>query len=216
VSKTRLEAFSDGVIAIAITLLVLNIKVPAPGDGGTLAHKLAQQWPSYASYATSFMTIGIIWINHHAMLARLRVVDHAVLFLNLLLLLFIGVLPWSTALMGEYLRASAGQHLAAAVYAGSFLAMALAFYALQRHILFGRNHLAGEDIDDTQRAIINRRNRAGLIPYLVATPAAAISPYITLAMCAGLAIFYALPIRAVEPLRGGDAPEGPDRGGKPR
>ena len=197
-SKARLEAFSDGVIAIAITLLVLNIHVPAPAAPGGLAHKLAQQWPSYAAYVTSFLTIGIIWMNHHLMLSRLRVVNHTILFMNLLLLLFIGLLPWTTALMAEYLRASSGAKLAAAVYAGSFVAMAVAFYAMQRQILFGAGGLLDERVDDAQRAAINNRNRAGLIPYVIATLAALISPYITLAICAGLAVFYALPLRALD------------------
>jgi len=194
-SKGRVEAFSDGVIAIAITLLVLYIKVPSPSGVGTLAHKLAAQWPSYASYATSFLTIGVIWVNHHAMLLRLRAVDHSIMFLNLLLLLFIGLLPWSTALMAEYLRASAGEGLAAGVYAASLLAMSSAFFMMQRHILFSRQHLLHETLDDAQRASIHRRNRAGLLPYAVATAAAALSPYLTLAICAAIAIFYALPAR---------------------
>src|SRR5436305_13773041 len=84
--KARLEAFSDGVIAIAATLLVLNIDVPDPAHG-ELARELGRQWPSYAAYAVSFITIGIIWINHHAMLSRLAAVDHSVLLLNLVLLL---------------------------------------------------------------------------------------------------------------------------------
>jgi TMEM175 potassium channel family protein len=137
-TTSRLEAFSDGVIAIAITLLVLEIDVPSPESGGSLGHKLAEQWPSYAAYGVSFLTIGVIWINHHAMVNRLRTVDHAVLLLNLILLLFIGVLPWSTSLIADYLREGEGQHLAAAIYAGSFLAMSCAFYAMQRHILFSR------------------------------------------------------------------------------
>ena len=102
-------------IAIAITLLVLELDVPRPESPGTLAHKLAEQWPSYAAYVVSFVTIGVIWINHHAMLRRVQSVDHAVLIFNLLLLLLIGVLPWSTALMAEYLREAEGQHLAAAI-----------------------------------------------------------------------------------------------------
>jgi uncharacterized membrane protein len=101
-SKSRMEAFSDGVIAVAITLLVLNIVVPRPGEGH-LAHELVEQWPSYAAYATSFLTIGIIWINHHAMLGRLREPDHAILILNLLLLMWIGVLPFATNLRATYL-----------------------------------------------------------------------------------------------------------------
>src|SRR5436309_12011594 len=126
--KGRLEAFSDGVIAVAITLLALNIAVPPPGNGkGSLGHQLLEQWPSYAAYLTSFLTIGIIWINHHAMVRRLRAVDHTIMTLNLLLLLTIGVLPFTTALVAEYVNRGAGQHLAAAIYAGSYLLMSVAF-----------------------------------------------------------------------------------------
>lgn len=192
-SRSRLEAFSDGVIAIAITLLVLDIKVPPPGAHASLAGRLGAQWPAYAAYATSFMTIGIIWINHHVMINRLRSVDHTVLFLNLVLLLVIGVLPWSTALMADYLRAGEGARLAAFVYGASLVAMSFAFYALQRHILFGRRRLLGEEVGDAERDAINRRNQAGLIPYLLAAPAAFLSPYITLATSAALAVFYAMP-----------------------
>jgi len=98
-SPNRLEAFSDGVFAIAITLLVLDIHIPVPEAGRTLADELGTQWPSYVAYAVSFLTIGIVWINHHAMIQRLRKVDHEVLVLNLLLLLFVGLLPFTTALM---------------------------------------------------------------------------------------------------------------------
>jgi uncharacterized membrane protein len=192
VSKGRLEAFSDGVIAIAITLLVLEIDVPKPESPGTLAHKLAEQWPSYVAYAVSFLTIGVIWINHHAMLRRVQSVDHSALVFNLVLLLLIGVLPWSTALMAEYLREDEGQHLAAAIYGGSFLAMAVAFYALQRHLML-RPQLLLPTITPEARAEIRRRNRAGLLPYLVATAAAPVSSYLVLAICAAVGVYYALP-----------------------
>src|SRR4051812_39313370 len=98
-STNRLEAFSDGVFAIAITLLVLEIHVPKPGHGGSLGHELAAQWPSYAAFVISFLTIGIIWINHHAMVRRLRVADPSILIWNLLLLMTVSVLPFTTALM---------------------------------------------------------------------------------------------------------------------
>src|ERR687884_1376242 len=120
-SKTRLEAFSDGVLAVAITLLVLDIKVPSPATTEHLGKALAHQWPVYLAYVNSFITIGIIWINHHAMLARLRQPDHAILMLNLLLLMSIAVLPFATSLMSAYLKQSRGEHLAAAIYSGSFL-----------------------------------------------------------------------------------------------
>src|SRR5581483_2141392 len=100
----RLEAFSDGVIAVAIALLVLNIDVPDLKSGETLAHGLANQWPFYAAYVTSFLPIGIIWVNHHVMIGRLQETDHAILFLNLLLLMSIAILPFATKLMATYLR----------------------------------------------------------------------------------------------------------------
>ena len=103
-SPSRLEAFSDGVFAIAITLLVLNIHVPPPHPGGNLADELGAQWPSYAAYVVSFLTIGIIWINHHAMFRRVREVDHGVMTFNLILLLCVGALPFTTALMAAYLK----------------------------------------------------------------------------------------------------------------
>ena len=189
---TRLEAFSDGVIAIAITLLVLDIRVPEPG-AGTLAHELGRQWPSYVAYVVSFLTIGIIWINHHATIARLRQSDRKLLLINLLLLMSIGVLPFTTSLMATYLREADGQHLAAAVYGGSYLAMACAFFALQTYAVSARHGVAHERIDDAARRLVLRRNVAGLAPYALAVAVAPLSAYATLAICAAVAIFYALP-----------------------
>ncbi len=200
-SKTRLEAFSDGVIAVAITLLALDLRVPSPAGPGTLAHNLAEQWPNYAAYVVSFLTIGIIWINHHAMLRRVARVEHSVLVLNLVLLLTIVVLPFSTALMAEYLTQPHGETLAAAVWSGSFLVMGLAFYAMQRHLLVAKQHLLQANLTPEVRTVVLRRNAAGLLPYAVATPAALLSPYLTLAICAVVALFYALP---------GTTSDGPD------
>jgi uncharacterized membrane protein len=198
VSKNRLEAFSDGVLAVAITLLVLDIKVPSADSSHTLAHNLLQNWPNYAAYVTSFITIGIIWINHHAMINRLRQTDHTILALNLLLLLSIGVLPFATSLMAEYLKQSQGEHLAAAIYAGSFLVMSLFFLTLNRHILFAKRHLLGPALSDEQRRSIIRRSFVGLIPYAVATALAALSPYVTLAICFVIAIYYAMPLASAD------------------
>jgi TMEM175 potassium channel family protein len=191
-TKSRLEAFSDGVIAVAITLLVLNLTVPTPPQLN-LASKLLRHWPEYAAYAISFFTIGIIWINHHAMIGRLREVDHAILFLNLLLLFWIAVLPFATNLMASYLREQHGENLAAAVYAGSLLLMALTFALLNHHLLVRKAHLLNVELSEEQRRALLARTRTGLIPYAVATPLALLSPYITLAICGAIAVFYALP-----------------------
>ena len=192
-SPNRLEAFSDGVFAIAITLLVLDIHVPDPGATSNLAGELGSQWPSYVAYTVSFLTIGIIWINHHAMIRRLKAVDHGILVLNLLLLLCVGLLPFTTALMAAYLKEGQGDQLAAAVYGGSFLLMSVAFATLNRHILFRKVHLMAEPMDEARRRTVLARGVAGLAPYLVATVLAAISPYATLAICGAIALFYALP-----------------------
>ncbi len=144
------------------------------------------------------LLIGIIWINHHATLRRLRVVDHTLLLLNLALLLMIGVIPWSTALLAAYLREPHGDRVAAVIYGGSFLLVTAAFYALQRHILFHANRLTHEHVDDAAKRRIDRRGRVGLLPYLVATATGLISAYLTLGICALIAIYYALPTTIYE------------------
>ena len=103
-----MEAFSDGVFAIAITLLVLEIHVPEPGPA-TSATSWPRQWPSYAAYVVSFLTIGIIWINHHAMVRRLRLVDHSILIWNLVLLMTVSVLPFTTALVAGLSQGERGR-----------------------------------------------------------------------------------------------------------
>jgi len=193
VSTNRLESFSDGVIAVAITLLVLNIRVPVPG-AASLAHDLGHQWPAYAAYATSFITIGIIWINHHVMIARLARTDHSILILNLVLLLTIGLLPFATDLMAQYLNGSHGQHLAAAVYGGAFLLMAIAFFALNCFILLRKGHMLRVELSMEARWRILARGFTGIPPYVIATAIAPVSQYATMAICAGIALFYALPI----------------------
>ncbi len=195
-STNRLEAFSDGVIAVAVTLLVLSITVPDPDRLAhhSLAHALLQQWQVYAAYVTSFITIGIIWINHHVMIGRLRRADHAILMLNLLLLLTIGVLPFSTDLLATYLKRGSGEHLAAGVYAGSFLLMSIAFATLNRHILLRKSDRLATELPLAERRRILGRSLTGLAPYVIATALAPVSPYITLVICAAIAIFYALPV----------------------
>jgi uncharacterized membrane protein len=193
VTTSRLEAFSDGVLAIAVTLLVLDLHVPSVRPGVSLAHELGRQWPNFAAYAVSFATIGIIWINHHAMIQRLKAVDHAILILNLGLLLTIGLLPFTTALMAAYLDGAHGQHLAAAIYSGSLLLMSVMFGATNRHILFRKAHLLGGTLPEEDRRAILMRGVTGLAPYALATALAFVSPYATLAICGAVAAFYALP-----------------------
>jgi uncharacterized membrane protein len=194
VSTNRLEAFSDGVIAVAITLLVLNIDLPHLNPGQSLLKGLIDQWQVYVAYVVSFVTIGIIWINHHVMIGRLREADRMILFLNLLLLMSIGVIPFATRLMAAYLRQSHGQHLATGLYSGSFLVMAVFFSMTNRHILLAKAHLLHHELPVEQRRQILFRSISGVVPYAIATALAVVSAYLTLAICAALGIFYAFPI----------------------
>jgi uncharacterized membrane protein len=194
VSTNRLEAFSDGVMAVAITLLVLDITVPPPDKTHDLGHALSHNWPHYLAYVVSFVTIGIIWINHHAMISRLREADHAIMFLNISLLLSIAVLPFATKLLAEYLRQRHGEGLAAAIYAGLFLLMSVLFSILNRHILLSKHHLLREPMPEQERRRILSRSISGLAPYALATGLAAVSPYVTLIICGAVAVYYSLPI----------------------
>ncbi|WP_182357280.1 TMEM175 family protein [Tomitella gaofuii] len=188
--KGRVEAFSDGVMAVAITLLVLDLRVPEPGGTGGLGHRLAALWPNYLAYVISFVAIGILWINHHTMLRRLRDVDHSVLVLNLLLLLCIVVLPFTTALLSSYLVEEDGGRLAAVVYAGSFLVTSAVFLALQFHVLTHRRRLLREPLTGAERRTILRRAAAAPPAYLVAGGLGLVTPYLTLAVCVAMGLFY--------------------------
>jgi uncharacterized membrane protein len=128
--RGRLEAFSDGVFAVAITLLALDLTVPEPGHR-LMGQQLASHWPSFAAYVVSFLTIGIIWVNHHALVRNFATVDRVTLFLNLLMLFFVVTIPFATATMAAYLReGGADAALAAAIYQGVFLGMSIAFGGL--------------------------------------------------------------------------------------
>jgi uncharacterized membrane protein len=186
----RLESFSDGVIAVAITLLVLNIGVPGNDTGHSLVYELGRQWPQYVAYVISFLTIGIIWINHHAMISRLREADHTILILNLLLLMTIGILPFATDLVATH----RGKPVAAAIYSGCFMVMAIAFSVLNREVLVIRGHLLAEAIPLEQRRQIFHRAATGVVPYVLATALAFVSTYLTLGICAALALYYATPV----------------------
>jgi uncharacterized membrane protein len=198
---SRLEAFSDGVFAIAITLLVLEIKVPQAA-GEDLPHELAEQWPSYLGYVVSFMVIGIIWMNHHAVIDHLRAADRPLLTLNLFLLLWIVLIPWPTRLVAEYMREGGdGERVAALVYAGTMTMMGVAFGALWRYASHGRR-LLGVDLSDAEIAKRTRRFTIGAPVYALSIVVALFSAPACLVLIAALAVYYALP--------GGGAMPAPD------
>jgi uncharacterized membrane protein len=192
----RVEAFSDGVFAIAITLLVLELKVPRGGDGETLAAALLSEWPSYVAFLTSFATIGIMWINHHRLFTLIRRVDHIMLVLNLLLLLGVTIVPFPTSLVAEHLG-HAGGRLAALIYAGNGLIIALGFWGLWRYTSSPRRtpRLLRFLPDSPEARAINAQYRFGPLFYLAAFGLAFLSPWASIAFCAALAMFFALPPR---------------------
>jgi uncharacterized membrane protein len=193
-STGRTEAFSDGVIAIAITLLILEVKVPAPSAQG-LWRDLAHQWPSYAAYGVSFVVIGIMWVNHHAMFQRIASVDRTVLFLNLGLLMGIAFLPFPTALLAAYLRSGRDAHAAAAVYSCNMVAIGLGFLFLWRYLVRHPTVRAPGFTEAQARAALHRTT-FGPIVYGLTIPLAFVSPYLCLALYAFLAIFFAMRGRA--------------------
>ncbi|MFD9124189.1 TMEM175 family protein [Kitasatospora sp. NPDC059571] len=191
-STARLEAFSDGVFAIAITLLVLDLNVPEPDalDGQSLRHALAHQWPAYFAYLVSFLVIGIIWINHHAMCALARRVDRRTLFANLFLLLTVSVIPFPTRLLATYLTAGHGDsHTAAAIYAATMVAMGLAFSLLFLAFTRDARNLHAPIPPEALRSAMRRFGIGGLC-YTATIALAYISPVAMLATHALLAVYY--------------------------
>lgn len=191
-STARLEAFSDGVFAIAITLLVLDLKVPEADalDGLSLADALGHQWPAYFAYLVSFLVIGIIWINHHAMCALARRVDRLTLFTNLLLLLTVSVIPYPTRMLAAYLTArSDDAHTAAALYSLTMVAMGAAFSLL--FLTFTRDARAlHTPIPPAARRAALRRFGVGGVAYVLTVALAYTSPVAMLATHAALALYY--------------------------
>jgi uncharacterized membrane protein len=190
----RLEAFSDGVFAIAITLLVLEIRVPPAQDLDTSAHlitALGALWPSYLGYAVSFATIGIMWANHHNLVRLVGSVSHGLILANLLLLGIVGFVPFPTALLAATLGTPAGQ-VGVLVYAGTFVAIAVAFNIVWDQVRRGRGVLRP---DVAQRSIesITRSYRLGPPGFLVAFVAALINPALGMVVIIGLVALYMLP-----------------------
>jgi len=190
-SPERLEAFSDGVFSIAITLLVLNIRIPSGADllsSDALLGALGSAWPSYLGYLVSFISIGIIWANHHNLFRLVGSVDHWLLLANLLLLLCVGLVPFTTALLASTITGPR-QQIGVLVYAGSFVAIAVGF-----NVLWKRARLVlRPDADQASVESINRSYRLGVPGYLAAFVAAVFSPALGLAIIIGLVILYVLP-----------------------
>jgi len=182
----RLEAFSDGVLAIIITIMVLELRAPHEASVGALAPLL----PAILSYVLSFVYLGIYWNNHHHMLHVTRRVSGAVLWANLHLLFWLSLVPFVTAWMGE-------NHFAAAptaVYGVVLLLAAIAYWILQRAIV------AAEGPDSLLATAVGRDWKGNLSPvlYVLAIGAAFVSPWIAGAIYVLVALLWLVPDRRIE------------------
>jgi uncharacterized membrane protein len=186
--SSRTEAFSDGVFAVAITLLVLNVEVPRPG-AGALRHALTSLWPSYAAYVVSFITIGIMWVNHHAIFKHIRVVDRPLQFINLFLLMIITFIPFPTSLLGRYIQANNDSSLAAAVYGFVMVLMSIGFGTLWGYVVY-HPHLLEKGIDPIAARATLPRYTSGILVYAACIGIAFISAKLTLAILAAIDAFY--------------------------
>ena len=193
----RIEAFSDGVFAIAITLLVFGLKAPAPEVAAAegLWRALARLWPSFVAYALSFAIIGIMWANHHNIFRYIERANHAFVMWNLGLLFCVGFLPFPTAVLAEYLP-SPPQRTAGAVFYGATLTVTAVFFNLLWRYAAGGRRLLRPGADPELVAAVTREYRLGPPIYAMATAAAYVSVAASLTIHAALAALYLIPNRS--------------------
>lgn len=187
--KGRIEAFSDGVFAVAITLLALDLTVAGPGGHHPLSWQLGHLWPQFAAYVVSFFTVGVVWVNHHALFKSLTRPDRTLLFLNLLLLMFVVLIPFATSVMAEYLTAGGWDaSLAALLYSAVSGGMAVCFTLIFRWSVTGDHRQVPIPPEQVWPATL--RFSAGLLGYAVAMLAALISAPLALAVNAAMTGYY--------------------------
>ena len=185
---SRVEAFSDGVFAVAITLLVLDLR--DPGGSGDLAHRLLSLWPEYVAYATSFLVIGIIWINHHEALRRIALVDRGLLYINLLVLLTVVAIPFPTAVLADSLRTSRDTAAACALYGAVLGVMGLSFCGLWVY-LGRRPRLLRPGYSTAHVRERLRRSALGPPVYLTAGTLGLVSSWLSLSLFVAVTLFFA-------------------------
>ena len=193
--RSRIEAFSDGVFAVAITLLALNLTVAGPSHVHLL-HQLGSGWSAFVAYLISFFMIGIVWVNHHVLVRGIAVVDRTLLFLNLVLLLFVVMIPFATATVAEYLAASASidpsvrqdQQIAMALYGAVFLGMSLGFGGIFEWTLHGERMYQRLPADKHWAA--RARFVGGGLVYVIAIVVALINAVAAFVIIALVAVYY--------------------------
>ena len=187
----RLEAFSDGIFAVAVTLLVLEIKIHTASQSD-LGLWVLNQWPAFLAYFISFMTILVMWINHHAIFKLVQRTDHTFIVLNGILLLLITFVNYPTAVLAEHLQAPArnDQTFVGAFYSATFVVISLAFQALWRYATYNRR-LLSKKADPALVITIHKQYRFGPLFYVVAFALAFASVWASVAVNGGLAVYFA-------------------------
>jgi TMEM175 potassium channel family protein len=180
---TRLETFSDGVFAIAATLLILDVH----RAGGSVAHGLVHAWPAYTTYAISFLTIGIICVNHHTVMQQIGRVDRTFLFINVVFLMIVAFSPYPTRVMASTLRD--GSRAGAFAYGLTFTLMALSYGAMWFYAAVGKR-LIRPDADPRVVSGISRSFAPGSVIYAAATLSSLLSAYLAVALYGLIALFY--------------------------
>jgi uncharacterized membrane protein len=190
----RLEAFSDGVFAIAITLLVLDIAVPA-GASAHLLRSVAHLWPSYLAYVVSFSTIGAIWLGHNAITEYLERADAGFVRLNLLLLLVVAFLPFPTRLFADFIGEDQPERVASNIYGISLLVTSALLLLLWRYAV--RMRLVRLDADDEEVQLLTRRLIPGLVAYLVLIIAGLFAPIVASVGYLAVALYFIIPFHRI-------------------
>jgi uncharacterized membrane protein len=183
----RLEAFSDGVFAIAATLLVLSFSVGTVA-GSELDTALLHLWPAYLAYATSFLTIGIIWMNHRHLVELIGRADRTLQFINLVLLMTVGFLPFPTKLVADYLRTD-GERAATLAYTATFVVMAVTYNLWWRYASTGRRLIA-DGVPDSEVRAVTRAFNPGIVMYAITFLVAFASPVASVILTFLIAAFY--------------------------
>jgi uncharacterized membrane protein len=190
VDRSRLEAFSDGVFAVAITLLALNLTVAGPGHG-SLTSQLGSNWHwlAFVAYLISFLTVGIIWVNHHVLIKSVKTVDRMLLFLNLVLLLFVVLIPFTTATAAEYLsKDNWDARVAMALYAGVFVGMSVGFGGIFEWTL--RGDRVYQPLPPERHWAARIRFVGGALVYAIAVVVALFNAYAAFALTGVIAVYY--------------------------
>jgi len=187
---SRLETFSDGVFAIAATLLILNVDTQVADRGGGLASQLLHAWPSYAGYVVSFITIGIIWVNHHTVMSQIDRADRTFLFITVGFLMSVAFIPFPTRLIAEYLSDDFSNARAATITYGITLTVTAAFFNALWLYASGSRRLLREDADETLVEGITKSFRPGVPIYLIATLVGIVSPVTSFILYTLIAAFY--------------------------